>query len=82
MTKVCTDCGSRSTETLFPKIKRGSPKTEPLLCQDCIDERARVALRDPPPRKAIQTRASYRAALRRRQKAAQMDLVDQIVKPP
>ena len=83
----CHDCGSLHGETRFPvgPKRRG----EPMLCVDCIVERARVAMRDALPAfrgwgvtRITQTRASYRAALRHRRASAQGDLVDLVVEAP
>jgi hypothetical protein len=76
----CHDCGSRQGETPFPRGRRR--RGEPRLCVDCIAERARVALRDALPGSVYQTRASYRAALRYRQKQPQADLVDLVTRCP
>lgn len=66
--RECTSCGSRRTETAFPE--RGK------LCCDCLAE-SLVAPRPAPAR--VITRASYRAALRHRQRQDQGDLVDLVV---
>jgi hypothetical protein len=83
----CHDCGSRQGETPFPRGRRR--RGEPRLCVDCTVERARVAMRDMLPvfrgygaLRVTQTRASYRAALRHREKQPQGDLVDLCVKGP
>jgi len=71
MRRECQSCGSRAAETPFPE--RGK------LCCDCLAE-SLVAPR-PEPRMLL-TRASYRARLRSRQRLAQLDLVDLVVRAP
>lgn len=83
--KVCTSCAGREADgAAFPATKR---RRDALACTDCLALAKRVAPQaaggNPPPRASrVITRASYRAALRRRRQAAQTDLVDLLVPAP
>lgn len=80
---VCHDCGSRSGETAFPVGRRRAAAAKVPLCCDCIAERARASERGAKPERiAARSRASYRAALRHRQKLPQLDLIDLIMPVP
>lgn len=69
--RVCRSCGSRASETPFPK--------KGLNCCDC---QAEAELAPRPETTRLTTRASYRAALRHRQKSPQLDLVDLVIRCP
>jgi hypothetical protein len=72
--RECPSCAARAGQAEFPAMKRGTPS----LCCDCATE----APPDARPKRPPITRARYRAALRRRQAAPQLDLVDLIVAAP
>jgi hypothetical protein len=76
---ICHDCGCGKGEGEFLPKRRGQPR----LCADGIAEHERAVLRGPlKPSDRIRTRASYRAALRHRQRSPQLDLVDALVPSP
>lgn len=83
--KVCTSCAGRETDgAAFPVAKR---RRDAWVCTDCLALARRVAPQatgaNPYPKTSrVITRASYRAALRRRRQAAQTDLVDLLVPAP
>lgn len=76
--RFCRSCGATSAETAFPRKERG--QLAPKLCLDCEAEAVRDNVRRRWP--SIVTRASYRAAHRRRAQSDQGDLIDLLVPPP
>lgn len=69
--KACLSCAATPAEAPFPARGR--------TCIECTAWQAREA---PQRSSKIQTRASYRAHLRVRQKSPQADLVDMLVGSP
>lgn len=92
--KICTSCaGTEADGATFGPTKHRVPRalssqdkpSEPIRSYETFEELRRYfALHEHRGRSPItaRTRASYRAALRRRQKQAQMDWVDQMGPTP
>lgn len=92
--KLCTSCaGTEADGATFGPTKHGVPRlcldcskpSEPIRSYETFEELRRYfALHEHRGRASItaRTRASYRAALRHRQKQAQMDWVDQMGPTP
>jgi len=80
--RECWSCAAISADgARFPKRKA---RGQPLICADCAAEAVRVPLfigPDVRQRPAFR-RAQYRAEMRHRAAAAQLDLVDLIVGAP
>lgn len=75
---LCRDCGATEADGATFETRPGG-RVKRLVCSDCI-----AAARAPTPKPTTLpvTRASYRAAHRRRAALAQFDLVDLLVPPP
>ena len=79
--KVCFSCAAAEADgATFPKKERGARR----LCDACLDEQRRNAEVGYWAGRTYYTisRASYRAALRQRQKQPQSDWVDAAAKCP
>lgn len=82
--RSCFVCAARPEDgaVLSPRKQTATP----LVCTDCADEERRERAEPLALRRrltpAARTRASYRAALRVRQKSPQLDLVDLVVAAP
>lgn len=75
--KVCTSCAGREADgATFPRKRPGRP----VRRTDCAT--AAASPPRPKPTTLPRTRASYRAAHRRRQQSPQTDLVDLLVPAP
>lgn len=77
--KICTSCAGTEADgaTFGPKVRGRS-----TVCLSCEREVRNKAARLQYSSLKIRTRASYRAALRHRQKQQQMDWVDLVVRAP
>jgi hypothetical protein len=70
-----------SHESAFPGLRK--PRGSAIdRCCDCTAEFQRLAERQPPAPKPVQTRRAYRAAFRFRAQQGQLDLIDLLVPPP
>lgn len=81
--RTCSLCGSTDRETEFDGTRKPRGKSD--ACRDCtethdpMEDRIAARRREiAASRRAVMTRASYRAAFRHRQRQPQADMVDMI----
>ena len=76
--RSCYSCaGTEDDGCAFPERR-----SRPIRCMDCLRELTNGVPRVPNSARHVQTRASYRAALRWRERQPQADLVDLLVVAP